>query len=144
MRFFFYGTLLDCDVAALVLGRRLPPSAFMPAILPGWSRWRVQGGSYPISVPDPKGEVPGAVVGGLSARDVARLSAYEGPGYRTAALKVRVAGGLTTVSVFEPLVARLKPTGRAWDLVSWQRRDKRAFVARLMKALNGRRGYSRP
>ena len=33
MRFFFYGTLLDSDVAALVLGRRLPPAAFMPASL---------------------------------------------------------------------------------------------------------------
>ena len=144
MRFFFYGTLLDRDVAALVLGRRLPPSAFAPAILPGYSRWRVQGGSYPISVPDRKGEVPGAIVGGLSARDVARLSAYEGPGYRVVPLKVKVAGGLATVSVFEPLVARLKPTDKTWDLVRWQRRDKRVFVARLMKALSGRRGYSRP
>ena len=26
MRFFFYGTLLDPDVTALVLGRRLPPA----------------------------------------------------------------------------------------------------------------------
>ena len=35
MRFFFYGTLLDRDVASLVLGRRLPPGAFVPAALPG-------------------------------------------------------------------------------------------------------------
>ena len=144
MRFFFYGTLLDRDVTALVLGRRLPPQAFTPAVLPGYSRWRVQGGSYPISVPDRKGEVGGAIVGGLSARDVARLSAYEGPGYRVAALKVRTDHGLTTVSVFEPLVQKLKPTNRPWSLEAWQRRDKRSFVARLVKALNGRRGYSRP
>src|SRR6202040_1632036 len=69
MRFFFYGTLLDRDVTALVLGRRLPASAFVPAILPGWSRWRVQGSSYPISVPDRKGVISGAIVSGLSARD---------------------------------------------------------------------------
>jgi hypothetical protein len=144
MRFFFYGTLLDHDVTALVLGRRLPPQAFAPAILPGYARWRVQGGSYPISVPDRKGEVSGAVVGGLSVRDVARLAAYEGPGYRIAALKVRMDGALTTVSVFEPIVSRLKPTNRSWDLSLWQRRDKRTFVARLVRALNGRRGYSRP
>ena len=31
--FFFYGTLLDHDVMALVIGRRLPPSAFVPANL---------------------------------------------------------------------------------------------------------------
>jgi len=144
MRFFFYGTLLDSDVTALVLGRRLPPVAFVPAVLPGYSRWRVEGGSYPISVPDPRGEVSGAIVGGLSARDVARLAAYEGPGYRIAPLKVKVAETMTTVSVFEPIASKLKPTDRPWDLALWQRRDKRAFVARLMRALSGRRGYSRP
>jgi hypothetical protein len=144
MRFFFYGTLLDPDVTALVLGRRLPPATFVRAILPGYSRWRVQGGSYPISVPDRKGEVPGAIVGGLSARDVARLAAYEGPGYRIATLKVKVGETTTSVSVFEPIVSKLKPTNKPWDLALWQRRDKRAFVGRLTRALNGRRGYSRP
>jgi hypothetical protein len=144
MRFFFYGTLLDHDVTALVLGRRLPPAAFVPAVLPGYSRWRVQGGSYPISVPDRKGEVSGAIIGGLSARDVARLAAYEGPGYRIAPLKVKVAGAVTSVAVFEPIASKLKPTNRPWDLALWQRRDKRTFVGRLTRALNGRRGHSRP
>lgn len=144
MRFFFYGTLLDRDVTALVLGRRLPASAFIPAVLPGWSRWRVQGGSYPVSIPDRKGEVGGAIVGGLSARDVARLAAYEGPGYRVSPLKVRVGGALTTVSVFEPIVSKLKPTTKPWDLTLWQRQDKKTFVTRLLKALNGPRGDPRP
>lgn len=144
MRFFFYGTLLDRDVAALVLGRRLPPRAFTPASLPGHSRWRVQGGSYPIAIPDRKGEVPGCIVGGLSADDVARLTAFEGSGYRVASLKVRTAGGLTRVSVYEPIVQKLKPSNRRWDLTQWQRRDKRDFVARLVRSLTGRRGYSRP
>ncbi len=143
MRFFFYGTLLDRDVTALVLGRRLPPQAFLPALLPGYSRWRVLGGSYPISVPDRKGAVSGAIVGGLSPRDVARLAAYEGPGYRVASLKVKVRGVITHVAVFEPLVHKLKPTNRPWQLALWQRHDKRQFVARLVRALNGRRGYSR-
>jgi len=144
MRFFFYGTLLDRDVTALVLGRRLPAQAFVPAELPGWSRWRVQGGSYPISLPDRKGSVAGAVVSGLSARDVARLAAYEGAGYRVSPLKVRIAGSLTMVSVVDPILRKLKPTTRPWDLALWQRQDKKLFVGRLVKALNGRRGYSRP
>ncbi|MBS0547523.1 MAG: gamma-glutamylcyclotransferase [Proteobacteria bacterium] len=144
MRFFFYGTLLDRDVTALVLGRRLPAQAFVPAELPGWSRWRVEGGSYPVSLPDRKGCVSGAVVSGLSARDVAHLAAYEGAGYRISSLRVRIAGKLTTVSVFEPIVSRLKPTNRPWDLTLWQRQDKKSFVGRLVKALSGRRGYSRP
>jgi hypothetical protein len=143
MRFFFYGTLLDLDVTALVLGRRLPPAAFVPASLPGHARRRVKGASYPIVVRDPRGEVPGAIVGGLSARDVARLAAYEGPRYRIAPLKVRVAGALTTVSVFEPLENRFQPTSGSWDLTLWQRRDKRAFIARVGRAFSARPAYSR-
>ena len=136
MRFFFYGTLLDRDVTALVLGRRLPPAAFAPAVLPGHARRRIKGGSYPIAVRDPKSEVTGATVGGLSARDVARLAAYEGPRYRIAPLKVRIAGMLSIVSVFAPLEERFQPTSGSWELTSWQRRHKRAFLARVRPALS--------
>lgn len=143
MRFFFYGTLLDRDVTALVLGRRLPPQAFKPAILSGHARWRAKGASYPVVVPDPRGEVEGAIVGSLSPRDVACLSGFEGPGYRVVPLKVRSQGTLFTVAVFEPLVSRLEPSGDLWDLVLWQRRHKRAFVARLQRAFSARPAYSR-
>jgi hypothetical protein len=144
MRFFFYGTLTDHDVAALVLGRRLPPAAFVPASLPGHARRRAKGATYPIVVRDPRGTVPGVIVSGLSARDVALLTDYEGPGYRVAPLRVRVAGAMTTVSVFEPVQSRLQPSGELWDLALWQRRHKRAFVGRLKRMLSARPAYSRP
>jgi hypothetical protein len=111
MRFFFYGTLLDYDVTALVLGRRLPPAAFMPASLLGHARRRAKNATYPIVVRDPRGAVPGVIVNGLSARDVARLADFEGPGYRVVPLRVRAAGAMTTVSVFEPVQSRLQPSG---------------------------------
>jgi len=136
MRFFFYGTLLDGDVTALVLGRRLPPAAFTPASLPGHSRRKVKGASYPIAVRDPRSEVAGAVVRGLSGRDVARLAAYEGPGYRVAPLKVRIGRALSPVSVFTPVEARFQPTRGSWDLATWQRRHKRMFLARIRPALS--------
>ncbi len=143
MRFFFYGTLLDSDVASLVLGRRLPPGAFVPAALPGHARRRVKGATYPIVVRDPRSEVRGAIVGGLSARDVARLAAYEGPRYRIAPLKVRIAGVLSIVSVFAPLEERFQPTSGSWELTSWQRRYKRAFLARIRPALSALHSHSR-
>ncbi len=143
MRFFFYGSLLDPDVTALVLGRRLPPGAFVPASLPGHSRRRAKGVSYPIVVRDPRGEVAGAIVGGLSVRDVTRLAAYEGPRYRIAPLKVRIAGILTIVSVFEPLEHHFQPASGSWDLVSWQRRDKRAFIDRIRRVFSAHPAYSR-
>ncbi len=143
MRFFFYGTLLDRDVTALVLGRRLPPAAFSPATLAGHARRRAQGGSYPVIVRDPRSKVAGAIVGGLSRRDVARLAAYEGPGYRIVPLKVGSAGRLIKVSVFEPVASRLKPSREAWNLTAWQRGAKRAFVARVSRAFSAHPGYSR-
>jgi hypothetical protein len=142
MQFFFYGTLLDRDVTALVLGRRLPPAAYTPAVLPGHARLKVKGASYPIAVRDPKSEMTGAIVGGLSARDVGRLAAYEGPRYRIAQLKVRISGGLSIVSVFAPIEERFQPTSGSWELTSWQRRHKKAFLARLgpmVSALHSRR-----
>lgn len=138
MRFFFYGTLLDHDVMALVLGRRLPPIAFAPAALAGHARRRAKGVSFPIIVHQRSGKVNGAVVRGLSARDVARLVAYEGPSYRVVPLRVRTPAGSATVSVFEPLEKRYQPSRRSWDLAEWQRRDKRAFLARLRRAFSAR------
>jgi hypothetical protein len=135
VKFFFYGTLIDSDVMALVIGRRLPPSAFVPAILPRHSRRRAKGATYPVAIPDPADEVQGVVVGGLSSRDVGRLAAYEGPGYRIAGLKVRIAGDLATVSVFEPVASRLQPSASPWDYALWKGRHKRPFVNRLRKAL---------
>lgn len=136
--FFFYGTLLDHDVMALVIGRRLPPAAFVPASLKGHVRRRARGVSYPILMREPGGEVEGVVVGGLTRRDVARLSAYEGPRYRIAPLKVTIDGKLKTVSVFEPKESSFQTVDGTWDLALWQGRYKRPFVARLRKAFSAR------
>jgi hypothetical protein len=81
--------------------------------------------------------VKGAIVGGLSTRDVKRLAAYEGPRYRIAQLKVKIgSGAATTVSVFEPVEQRFEPTSGDWELLPWQRRYKRAFLARITPALS--------
>jgi hypothetical protein len=143
MRFFFYGSLLDPDVTALVIGRRLPPSAWTPAILSGYSRCRAKGVSHPIAVRDPKGVVQGAVVGGFSKREIERLTAFEGPRYHTVPLKVRIRGRIVTVSVFEPKERAFQPVDESWSLQQWQRRDKKKFVDRIRKAFSAHPAYSR-
>ena len=135
-RFFFYGTLLDRDVTALVLGRRLPPAAFVSALMPGHRRRRVKGASYPVVIRAPGDEVSGAVVSGLSPHDVARLAAYEGQGYRIVMVGVKVAGRREAVSMFEPVPGRLQPSSDPWDLVLWQRHSKRAFIGRLRRMIS--------
>jgi hypothetical protein len=71
-------------------------------------------------------------------RRVAGWRPIEGPRYRIAPLKVRIAGAMTTVSVFAPREERFQPTSGEWDLVAWQRRHKRAFLARVRPALSAR------
>jgi hypothetical protein len=142
MRFFFYGTLLDPDVMALVIGRRLPPRRYVTATLPGYARRRAKGASYPIVLRDPRGRVEGAVVGGLSAQDVVRLAAYEGPRYRIASRKVRMNEAFVTVCVFEPVEERFEPVEGQWYLAVWQRHDKRRFMERLRRAFSARPAYS--
>ena len=134
MRFFFYGILLDPDVMALVIGRRLPPRQYVAATMPGYARRRAKGASYPIVLPDPRGEVAGAVVGGLSTQDVARLAAFEGPRYRIASCRVRINRAFTSVSVFGPVEERFEPVEGQWHLAAWQHRDKRRFIERLRRA----------
>ena len=143
MRFFFYGSLLDEDVTALVIGRRLPPRAWVPASLSGFSRRRAKGVTYPVAIRDPKGIVEGAVVGGFSKLEVARLQAYEGPRYHTVPLKVRIHGRVTTVSVFEPKEKAFQPVDGEWSLTEWQQRYKRAFVNRIRKAFSAHPAFSR-
>ena len=143
VRFFFYGSLLDPDVTALVIGRRLPPSAWTPATLPGYSRRKARGVSYPVAVRDPKGVVQGAVVSGFSQREVERLTAYEGPRYHTVPLKVRSRGRIVTVSVFEPKEMAFQAVDGEWSLQQWQRHDKRWFVERIRKAFSAHPAYSR-
>ena len=143
MRFFFYGSLLDPDVTALVIGRRLPPRSWVPATLTGFSRRKARGVTYPVAIRDPKGRVEGAVVGGFSAREVERLQAYEGVRYHTVPLKVWVHGRITTVSVFEPKEKAFQPVDGEWSLVEWQRRDKRRFVDRIRRAISAHPAYSR-
>jgi hypothetical protein len=143
MRFFFYGSLLDEDVTALVIGRRLPPRAWVPAKLSGFSRRKAKGVTYPVAIRDPKGSVEGAVVSGFSKREVERLQAYEGPRYHTVPLRVWIHGRLTTVSVFEPKEKAFQPVDGVWSLTEWQRRDKRKFVERIRKAFSTHPAFSR-
>jgi hypothetical protein len=146
MRFFFYGTLIDQDVMALVIGRRLPPQAYEPASITGFSRRRASGASFPVLKPDPNGRVQGVLVRGFSARDVAQLSAYEGEGYCIVPRNVWQGDRQITVSVFKSHAdrdVRLIPSREPWDLKLWQRDHKRAYVARVKTRFNGRPVYSR-
>lgn len=127
---FFYGSLLDADVRAAVLGPMAPP-ATEPATLAGWRRVTAPGAIFPIVLRAADGEVAGAIARGVPPAAVRRLDAYEGAGYRLEAVTVTLADGTPCeAQVYVPVRAVAGP-GKPWDLDDWRRRHKRRFLARM-------------
>ena len=103
MRFFFYGTLIEPEILHAVLRRPVVRAHCRNALLHGYRRVYRRGASYPIIVADAASEVEGIVVSELTARDVARLRAYEGPEYIVHERSLRLSGnGFISAKVFMP------------------------------------------
>lgn len=129
MRYFFYGTLMDSDVLARVVGHPVPAERIANARISGFRRVRARNGSYPILLPaDPADQVSGLVVEGLDANDACRLRAYEGPGYDLVPRHVVLEpdGRVVEALVFLPN-ERQAGSDAGWDLAAWQARDKADF-----------------
>ena len=128
MRYFFYGTLLDPDVRAHILGAWIGRRALPAAWLPGYRRVYIRGRHYPVVVPAAGEDVEGVLAEGLDRRAVLRLAEFESDEYVNAERTVLVDGGRTLrarVFVASPLA---HPTDRAWTVEDWQRRHKSAFA----------------
>lgn len=93
MLLFLYGSLRDPAVLAARAGtpglRRGPPPP--GAVARGWRRAALPGSRYPTLVRAPSAAAAG-ILARVSAPALGRLSAYEGPRYRLARLRVRVDG----------------------------------------------------
>lgn len=93
MEVFLYGTLLDPAVLAARAGRRFPPRALRPAMLPGWRRVMLRRQPYPTLRRDRRGQVPGLLLRVCGA-PLRRLMAYEGAAYRLRPVRVQTGCGL--------------------------------------------------
>lgn len=130
MRFFFYGTLMDAAVRAVVLGsgRQL---AVEPATLDGWRRSPVRGNSYPIIVPAAACSVAGLLAEGIGAAAAAKLDRFEGPEYRRQRVSVRCAAGSSTPCwTYAAADAASAGAGR-WEFDEWRRRHRAAMLRRF-------------
>jgi hypothetical protein len=157
MRFFFYGSLLDPAIRRAVMGPRAERCRIVPAALDGWRRCRRQEPLYPILQRAPGATVQGCLVQDVDAAAAARLSAFEGPAYRTALVRVRRdAGGIAEAYVFLPKRRLASPS--RWDPADWSRgrqgralrlahaemaRDGRIAMGRLLTAWRRRFAASR-
>lgn len=145
--FFFYGTLRDADLRAIVLGGEASSATLAPAILSGYRRVRIAGRGYPALIADPRGRTDGLLASGLGETAAARISYYESDDYAVRRAEVETAAGLAdgpadsrvSAWVFVPRRGRTMPlTPAPWDLALWRRRFKtgacanaRAWMARL-------------
>lgn len=81
---FVFGSLMDADVMAVVLGRDPSSLVWQAAALTGYRRQRAAGEVFPILVAAddaPQAQVVGALLLGASAADLDRILFYEGPTY---------------------------------------------------------------
>jgi hypothetical protein len=144
MRFFFYGTLLDADIRAIVFPHLIDTLEVRGAELPGFRRVAAKDGPYPVLRPDPTAKVTGALAEGVDLPGLARAAHFEGARYRPALRRITDARGAALEAwLFLPETYRLA-SRRGWDLGRWQRRQKRHMLmaAKAWMSEFGAKGFS--
>ncbi len=132
MEFFFYGTLLDAEVRALVMPHRAEALTQTPAVLPGFRRVQANCGYFPVLTRHATGRVEGAVIGGLDVRSLLLMAHFEGDEYLPQRVTVVQQGQRRGLWVFMPAHSGYA-TGRAWSLERWQRGHKRRLIRQTHK-----------
>jgi len=132
---FFFGTLMDMDLLAAVIGRLPAAAAREAAFLRGWRRVFVAGRTYPMLIPQPAGRVEGLLVGGLDERDCERLSFYEGWEYVTAPVTVRTLAGREVATAMFTCSDGVLADNRDWSLELWRRKHKPAALVAVAETM---------
>lgn len=137
MRFFFYGTLIDPDVRACVIGPDAETWRISDAVLRDWRTVRVAGRPYPAIVPRRGATTAGILADGAADHVLPRLLAYEGAEYVLKSVEVGIAEegdggipGIVEAYVFAASAAcDVSPAG--WSFAAWQRRHRKTTIAAL-------------
>ena len=124
---FIYGTLLDPKICESVLSRPVDPAHVTPATAMDYAIYRVANVSYPCLLPEKGASAQGALVSGLTETDLAKLDLFEGVNYQRAPLVIVCDQQEVSTHYYKPN-HRLKTDG-PWDLASWQKQGKKAFLS---------------
>jgi hypothetical protein len=134
--YFIYGTLMDMDILARVLGevsaRRIPvQERLTSAVLPNYRRGYIVGRDFPGLALEPGSETVGLLLDDVTRIEAMRLNSYEGPHYRLATVEARALSAPETLIKAQTYV--IKP-GQSlsgdWDLESWQQHFKPTYMIR--------------
>ena len=131
MRYFFYGTLIDPDIRRHAMGVHEPASV-EPARLVGWRRFSLKGISFPIARADRTASIDGVLARGLDKEAGRLLDIYEGVGY--ARRTVELVSGVSSILYVEDGSRSFTALPLPWDLDTWVRRHKKAYLALLAKS----------
>jgi len=127
-KLFFYGTLRDPDLLAVVLNRPVKDIEITPAQLPGFEICAVKGREFPFARADEGCVADGILVSGLSPEDVERLIYYEGAYlYALEPVLLVVDAAEIKAEVFVSDYAGWQPDG-LWSLSAWIEQDQGVSV----------------
>lgn len=125
---FFYGSLRDEELLALVIGRPdLDGIERRPAFVKDRRIGRVAGQSFPMLFEAPGEKAEGVVVIGLTPEECDRLDFFEDGDYAITPLSVETEAGPLQAFVYAP-TGRLRDSGEPWDLEAWRARDKPLLI----------------
>ena len=126
MRLFVYGSLLDAEVRADLMGAARGQMHVFPAVLLHHRRRCSAGGDFPVLVPSTGARVPGLLVERLDRRTAFWIAHFEGAGYRLARVKVVRPNGESLRPWCFLSAGPVADAGIPWNLRAWQRTAKPA------------------
>ena len=132
---FFYGTLRDTNLLAVVLGRAVEDLDLVPAVLPGFEACAVKGQTFPFARRTEGHKAPGLLARGLTDPEIERLCFYEGAYlYGLSPQPVLVNGQEQIAEVFLSDHTGWEPDG-TWDLDRWMAADKGVAAEAAIEAM---------
>ncbi|MEJ1159859.1 gamma-glutamylcyclotransferase family protein [Prosthecomicrobium sp. N25] len=120
---FFFGSLRDADLFAIVAGRPLGDFAVTAAVLVDRRAERAENEAYPVLVEAPGARAEGILVHGLDPEIVARIAFYETTDYVLGPVEV-VAGGEPVAAHCFHATEILPSSGEWWCIDHWSRAGK--------------------
>lgn len=127
---FCFGSLMDRDVLAMVIGGGADKVTMRPARISGFFRARLPHESYPMLVPDAEQEALGQLLYGLDKTDLDRIVFFEGEEYELSPCRVRLLEvsekdeGESVEALFFDEGIMPPPQTEAWDFEHWQQHNK--------------------
>lgn len=124
---FFYGSLRDPEMLALVLGHPVEPSRLEPAVAENHATLRLIDEDYPLLAPAPGRRAAGVLLYGLTEAELDRIRFFEEEEYALAPITVRTARG-PVEALHLGGTAKPRASSVDWDFAAWCREHRPAAL----------------